>query len=262
MCYNISGDIMFESMENLKITSTMKGLSKSPTAIVKRKTHAFFFRTNGMGMYTIDGKNYTTKKNEVFFLPEGCSYEFIKKGDEECRYLSINFHADIKNPKPAVYSLENFSETEYLCTHFCDLWKFGSQSDKYKCLSLFYNLIAFISNTENTNYSQKRKFEIISPAVNYLKAHIFDFTLKADSLHLMCGISDTYFRKIFISKFGVSPQKYITSKRISQAKSIIENYDYTTISEVASLVGYSDPLYFSRAFKKKYGIAPTEVNKD
>ena len=81
-----------------------------------------------------------------------------------------------------------------------------------------------------------------------------------DTLHTLCGISDTYFRKIFIARFGTSPQKYIVNKRISQAKSMLEAGDFDTISEISASVGYNDPLHFSRAFKKKYGVAPSKLN--
>ena len=102
---------------------------------------------------------------------------------------------------------------------------------------------------------------MIEPAVSYLKAHIFDANVKADSLHLLCGISDTYFRKIFSSNFGTTPQKYIISKRMAQAKSIIDNGDFYTISQVAQAVGYSDSLYFSKVFKLIYGVSPTDFSR-
>ena len=79
--------------------------------------------------------------------------------------------------------------------------------------------------------------------------------------HLMCGISGAYFRKIFFSNFGTNPKDYISKKRLSHAKAILDSGNYYTISEVAASVGYSDPLYFSRAFRKKYGISPSECNK-
>ena len=59
----------------------------------------------------------------------------------------------------------------------------------------------------------------------------------------------------------MSPQKYIQNMRLSQAKPIIDNGDFDTISELAFSTGYNDPLYFSRAFKKKYGVSPLNYAK-
>ena len=72
-------------------------------------------------------------------------------------------------------------------------------------------------------------------------------------------MSDTYFRNIFAAHFGISPQAYVINKRLTQAKTIIENGDYDNLYDVALAVGYEDALYFSRVFKRKYGVAPSRV---
>ena len=59
----------------------------------------------------------------------------------------------------------------------------------------------------------------------------------------------------------MSPKEYVLSKRISHAKSIIESGDFDTVKKVAAMVGYNDPLYFSKAFKKIYGFSPSDLNK-
>ena len=71
-------------------------------------------------------------------------------------------------------------------------------------------------------------------------------------------MSDTYFRKIFKANYGISPMEYIINKRMSRAQSIITSGEYNSINEVALSVGYSDALYFSRVFSKKFGICPSK----
>lgn len=252
---------MFENIDNLKLISSFHGISKPYNIVKSRKHNTFLFRTSGNAVFKFSDKTLYSNEGEVIFVPQGASYEFKTIHGTECRYTSINFEAELKNATPKVYSLENFSDADYMRNRFPELLKLGTQSDKFKCLSLFYSFLSYISNIDNLEYSDKKKYKIIEPAVEYLRANIFSFSLKADDLHKLCGISDTYFRKIFTSYFGMSPQKYIVSKRISHAKSLLDNGDYDTIAEVSLTVGYKDPLYFSRAFKKKYGISPSAVNK-
>ena len=52
--------------------------------------------------------------------------------------------------------------------------------------------------------------------------------------------------------------EYIINKRMSRAQSIITSGEYNSINEVALSVGYSDALYFSRVFSKKFGICPSK----
>ena len=252
--------IMLENMENLKIISSLRQHSKKTSKIEARSGHGFVIRLSGSVRYDFADNSITVNEGEMIFIPQGTSYRYTTLS-ENSLYTSINFKADIENAEVKLYSMDNFYDADYISDKFSDMWKFGTYSDKYKCMSMFYGLVSYVANIEHSSYSDKHKYHIIDPAVEYLKKHIYDSTLKTDKLHNLCGISDTYFRKIFISRFRTNPQNYIISKRISHAKSIIDSGDYETIKEVAYMVGYSDPLYFGKAFKKIYGTSPSELNK-
>ena len=252
--------IMFENMENLKIISSLRQHSKKTAKIEARSGHGFVIRLSGSVRYDFADNSITVNEGEMIFIPQGTSYRYTTLS-ENSLYTSINFKADIENAEVRLYSMDNFYDADYISDKFSDMWKFGTHSDKYKCMSMFYDLVSYVANIEHSNYSDKHKYHIIDPAVEYLKKHIYNCNLKTDRLHSLCGISDTYFRKIFISRFRTNPQNYIISKRISHAKSIIDSGDYETIKEVAYMVGYSDPLYFGKAFKKMYGVNPSEANK-
>lgn len=250
---------MLDNIENVKIISSLHRTNKPYNKIDNRATHSFIIRVRGSILYDFCGKSILANEGDVMFIPKGSSYSYkVVTGD--AMYTSVNFQADIVNPHPAAYSLENFYEAEYIGTNFSDLWNFGTPAEKYKCVSLFYNLLAYLSAAENAGYAEKRKFKIIAPAVSYLKEHIYDCTLKTDTLHRLCGISGTYFREIFVASYGMTPQDYIISKRLSHARSILDSGDFNSIREVAESVGYSDPLYFSKVFKKIYGVSPSNLN--
>ena len=60
---------------------------------------------------------------------------------------------------------------------------------------------------------------------------------------------------------NISPAHYILSLRMVNAQSLLENTDYN-IGEIAAIVGYDNPLYFSRVFKKEYGVSPAQYRKN
>ncbi|MBQ7897912.1 MAG: helix-turn-helix transcriptional regulator [Clostridia bacterium] len=250
---------MFNNIENLKLLSSSNGITRDYNKIENKKNHSFIFRTVGEGVYITKNKTHVIREGEMAFLPRGSSYEFKRTSEVPCEYMSISFQGDIDGAEIRVFNMDNFTDNAYILNHFPTLLKLGSESEKYKCYSLFYSILSYISSIENAEYSAKIKADVIEPALKYLKENIFSPNLRIDSLHLMCGISDTYFRRIFVSKFGVPPKEYVIGARISHAMDIIESASFRGVTDLALSVGYTDPLYFSRAFKKKYGVSPSRI---
>ena len=74
-------------------------------------------------------------------------------------------------------------------------------------------------------------------------------------------MSTSWFIKNFKQYTGSTPMQYILSKRIHNAETLLENEHYS-ISEISNIIGYDNPLNFSRIFKKVKGISPSEYRKN
>ena len=71
------------------------------------------------------------------------------------------------------------------------------------------------------------------------------------------GLSSGYLCRIFKEETSVSINAYINSLRMTKAAELLkDNNSY--IKEVAISVGFEDQLYFSRQFKRYYGVTPSE----
>ena len=79
----------------------------------------------------------------------------------------------------------------------------------------------------------------------------------AESLH----ISTNWFIHNFKQYAGMSPAQYILSLRMVNAQSLLERTTYN-IKEISEIVGYENPLYFSRVFKKEIGKSPVQYRKE
>lgn len=67
-----------------------------------------------------------------------------------------------------------------------------------------------------------------------------------------------YLRKLFQKEVGVTPQQYLNDRRLQTAANMLSSkYNNSNISEISHLCGFRESLYFSRMFKKKYGISPS-----
>lgn len=74
------------------------------------------------------------------------------------------------------------------------------------------------------------------------------------------GMSVSWFIRNFKDYTGTTPTQYLLSLRISNAQSLLESTS-CNVTEIAEIVGYDNPLYFSRLFKKQCGVSPTEFRK-
>ena len=109
----------------------------------------------------------------------------------------------------------------------------------------------------NTPYAN---FKIIKPAINYIHANYYKENISIEHLASLCGVSSVHLRGIFKKRFAMSPIKYINDLKMTRAKELL-NSQFYTVSEVCFLSGYNDESYFSREFKKTFGITPSEYAK-
>ena len=79
-------------------------------------------------------------------------------------------------------------------------------------------------------------------------------------LALVYHISESHLSHIFKSVTGYAPIEYLMSCRLSAAKNLLSSSD-KSIKEIIDLCGFSDESNFSRTFKKKVGMTPTEFRK-
>ena len=102
----------------------------------------------------------------------------------------------------------------------------------------------------------------INKVVAYINNHL-DETLELKTLANEAALSDFHFHRIFKALKGEAIGGYITRLRL-EATARLLRYTSLTIEEIAFNIGYETPASLSKAFKKQYGISPTEyrTNKD
>lgn len=95
-----------------------------------------------------------------------------------------------------------------------------------------------------------------------MDAQMDNSNLTIDEFSQELGMGRTVFYQKLKGIVGLSPVDFIREMRIKRAKQLIETGEYN-VSTIAYMTGFNDPKYFSKCFKKKYGISPSEfVSKE
>lgn len=110
------------------------------------------------------------------------------------------------------------------------------------------------------NKQAEHSVGIIENAKEYIDSN-FSKDISLEDVSQRVNISPYYFSRIFREETGQTFIEYLTGIRIERAKELLREQRYT-MKEICAEIGYSDPNYFSRSFKKNVGVTPTEYKEE
>ncbi|MFI2857370.1 response regulator [Paenibacillus sp. JSM ZJ436] len=100
--------------------------------------------------------------------------------------------------------------------------------------------------------------KIAQAAKLFIDQHYTDPDLKVEHIAASVYINSSYLRALFKKTHGMTVTDYILQKRMQHAASLLTSDRALRLSDIAEEIGYHDPAYFSRTFKKYFGYSPSE----
>ena len=183
-------------------------------------------------------------------LTDNTLYYWLHFSGSHAGALASVFDQDTKIKSPGLHE-----GSEAL---FMDLFKqFIVRDDLFNlaCHSVLMRLVWGLARRLRTRHQAIRRRAIPLTSLQYIHRNLSG-PMQIDELAAMEHLSPSRYRAVFRETMGSSPSEYIIEQRMQRACELMEHFDMS-ITEVAAAVGYSDPLYFSRLFKKRLGVNPT-----
>lgn len=124
-------------------------------------------------------------------------------------------------------------------------------------------LLKLIVKLQNINfkYIQDKANHNLNAIINYIDDNYNNKELNLELLAENVGFSISYITTLFKTNHKTTFVKYLTTIRMNKAKEILLNTN-NKIIEIAEIVGYNDPYYFSHSFKKHFGLSPKEYRDE
>lgn len=219
---------------------------------------------NGASVYKLNRLEMIILKpsgRQEIISPKGTNYvHCIFSGrDAEEILLRLEFATDI------VYQITPSYESGHSYLFFNKQIEYviseHQKKKKYHELSVVCMFIEFLTlcsrhiNTEMANHN----IQYIKQAVSYIVANVHS-DLNVAELTRRSHLSKSRFYALFKKYTGTSPLKFHNSYRLTAAADYLVIYDMK-ISDVSKKIGFQDPLYFSRLFKKEFGVSPSQYVK-
>ncbi|MGI8386481.1 response regulator [Robertmurraya sp. P23] len=136
---------------------------------------------------------------------------------------------------------------------------YSSQVTDYRQLRL--ETIQMLDRMRQSYVNHYEKLE--SDTIQQIKQYIIDHShedISLDALAKKVGLSPIYISKMFKEKLGINYIDFLTECRIEKAKKLMCDPE-KSIKEITFEVGYHDPNYFSKVFKKMVAVSPNKYRK-
>ena len=238
-------DIILLKIHNLSIIPSPRGKFRE---MKKRKYYGLSFCTKGQITYTQNGKTFISNKSNVVLLPKGGHYTLTSNADGlfpiidfDCTGIDCNEITlfSLQNPEPFIQDFNKLSEL------------FLYKNNQLLIFSIFNGMLYRLAQ------EQIPQNDILYHAINFIKKNISNPELSNFLVSQNTNISEVYLRKLFAAKYNTSPKQYILDMRIQKAKHLLANSPYS-ITAIGTECGFSSLYIFSRCFKNRVGISPTE----
>ena len=106
----------------------------------------------------------------------------------------------------------------------------------------------------------KDTLRAVRPALEQMRSEL-SADLAIEEYAALCGMSAGRFQHIFREALGIPPHRYLLRLRIGEAKELLSTTDLS-VTEIARIVGFRDPLYFSRAFRRETARTPSDFRAE
>ena len=235
----------------------MRKLEKDVCTSRPRGRTDYHLLFNASGEILVNGEILRDGEAYIFFPWEMQEYTYLNK--ENSLYYWLHFSGtevpgmlEFLSVGKGKYSLfESKGEAEEIFRRMIKAVSDEWEGSNGYVVGQLYSLMALLSNPrKNKNPFIKAIKKLSTPADKTTVAELAD----------MYNMSEGHFIRQFKFYTGYTPLEYRARKIVENAKSLLSGTDMP-ITDVSESLGFEDPLYFSRVFKKTAGISPREYRK-
>ena len=232
-----------------------------------RKDYLLLFIEEGSCVFEHDGIRNTVDENSIILFKPNQSQFYSYFMDRTTRVFWVHFtgkkaeqilqKANISSPFSTLYYKPTHLETAI----YNIIAEFKKPTQYYReiCssyLNIYLNYIGDALSNDNESSIVNDKLAEVAQNISTT----YDQNLPIEHYANIYGCSVNQFTIIFRENFGCTPRAYITQQRLNTAENLLLNSNLS-IKKIAESIGYEDPLYFSRIFKKRYGYSPREFKE-
>lgn len=228
------------------------------------------FCTGGRGTVELAGKRYPIHQYTLILLPPNVKHVYYASKSDPWDIYWLHFGGTLVNEYLNMVAADRTANTAIYVERVEDSQVNGLMRQFWSMIKAFipgftYQSMFFVSQIlgamlaelAQNSYAKTTATQgssYVDRAIQYIYRHL-DHPIKLGAIAAPLGISTSYLSRTFRSVVGVSVNQFITRTKMQRASHDLQ-YTNVPIQQIASRLGYDDSYYFSRVFKKEFGVAP------
>lgn len=235
-------------------------------------THSYtelFYIVGGDGQFQINEKLFPVHSHQLVVVNPNIIHTEVSYEAHPLEYIVLGIEGvelTIPNSDEARYCIYSFPENNDVLTCMQKvLQEMQACKPKYQTACLAYMDIILVHLMRNASVSVTQTSSRFpanrqcAAVRQYIDQH-YKESLTLDMLAEKVSINKYYMAHAFKREYGVSPINYLITCRIREGKQLLAETDLS-LSQIATVLGFSSSSYFSQSFRKAEGISPTEYRK-
>lgn len=223
-------------------------------------------------MYVLNGKLYAEEEGEGCDAPAGsivlldcyARHRYRALMPAEFVYIHFDgnnsraFYEEIARTRGRVFRCAHFAQQSEKLLKLCGAVESGEMPSEGDVSVLIHGILCELCESAASEYAFR-----YSPAVRRALRYIdinYPSAIGVPDLARECGLSPQHLNRLFRKEAGCSPYAFILERRMRAARELLAFSDCTA-EEISERVGYSSPVNFANAFRKRYGMTPGQFRR-
>ena len=226
--------------------------------------------TEGEGWFELAGVRRKVSKSQFFVLPEHVPHAYGASEHQPWSIYWAHFTGPVAQAAYArIHGIHSFgeearlSEIAALFDEILTVLEGHADADTAAYVDLAFPrlLSAFLYPDVWNGTAQERpgNTSLVGKAAHYMNDHLGE-KLSVGDICSYLGYSESYFTRVFTKEVGISPITYLMRLKADRARYLLSN-TRLKINQIAPMLGFEDPYYFSKFFSKMEGVSPREYRE-
>lgn len=230
------------------------------------KDNIFFYCLHGTGYCLLDNKKFVIRPNQFIIIPATeKSIRYWADSNDPWTIYWIHYTGkdlEMLNQSLNINLLDGPVDTPFN-DKAIEIWEniyenlemgYSKENLLNASFCLYHFLTTFIYPEKHIIPKEQSKENIITKTILYMRDNLHK-KLSVDDMSSLQGLSSSHFSNLFKKSSGMPPIDYFIHLKMQKACQLLNHKD-SRIHIVALSLGYEDPYYFSRLFKKFIGMSP------